>query len=186
VPVAGPLTEVIYEYAPTCTNNTRLDGDTLCGAAVSGCQPVGTGLISYWRWSVPVYVATGKIVPPNDWMRLPGSVCLGPDKVGLPSIAAITGIVNRDFKDLVVLKGAARVKPSGTTLVNYATEFSTPAGKYVLPAVTILGRRVVVTASPERYDWHFGDGTEALDAGSGQDRPVLHTYEKPGSVGRTS
>lgn len=181
--MAAPLTELIYEYAPACTGNTRLDTELICGAALNTCLPASTGLVSYWRWEQRVYVATGLPVPPGTWVQSPGNFCLGPDKVGVPSIAAITGVINRDFKKLVVLKGTADVRPSGTTLVNYSTEFSTKAASYVLDPVIILGRRVVVTATPKQYDWYFGDGASALDAGSGLGRAVTHTYRQSGAVG---
>ena len=38
-PVSLPSTYRIYAYAPTCTGNTRLDADVLCGAAVNTCLP---------------------------------------------------------------------------------------------------------------------------------------------------
>jgi hypothetical protein len=179
-PVLASATEVVYEYAPACTGNSRVDVDLVCGAALNTCQPAATGLVSYWRWEQRVYVATGRPVPPGAWVQSPGNFCLGPEKVGVPSIAAITGVIERDFKKLVVLKGTAEVRPSGTTLVNYSTEFSTTAGSYVLDPVTILGRRVVITAKPKQYDWYFGDGASAVDAGKG---PVMHTYERSGDVG---
>jgi hypothetical protein len=92
-------------------------------------------------------------------------------------------VINRDFKKLVVLKGTAEVRPSGTTLVNYATELSTEAGSYVLDPVTILGRQVVITAKPKQDDWYFGDGASAVDAGAG---PVMHTYRRTATSARTS
>jgi hypothetical protein len=180
VGVVAPSTEVISSYAPACSGNTRLDVDLICGAALNTCLPADTGLVSYWRWQETVFVATGLPVPGGGWVQLPGTVCLGPDKVGVPSIAAITGVISRDFKKLVVLKGAADVRPSGTTLVNYATEFSTTAGRYVLAPVTVLGRRVVITAVPQQYDWFFGDGAGTPDGGAG---PVTHTYSTTGAMG---
>jgi hypothetical protein len=42
----------------------------------------------------------------------------------------------------------------------------------------------VVTAYPKQYDWYFGDGTSALDAGPGQSESsdVKHRYTQTGEV----
>jgi hypothetical protein len=157
-----------------------MDNDLVCGAALNTCMPADTGRVSYWRWEQRVLIATGRPVPPGAWVQAPGNFCLGPEQVGVPSIAAIAGVISRDFKKLVVLKGTAVVKPSGTTLVNYATEFSTTARTYVLAPITILGRRVVITAIPKRYDWYFGDGATTADGTAG---PLSHSYGKSGAVG---
>jgi hypothetical protein len=179
-PVGAPATELVYSYAPACSGNTRVDNDLVCGAALNTCLPAGTGLVSYWRWEQRVFVATGRPVPPGAWVQSPRNFCLGPAKVGVPSVAAIAGVISRDFKNLVVRKGVAVVRPGGTTLVNYATEFSTTAGTYVLAPLTILGRRVVITAIPQRYDWYFGDGAATADGTAG---PLRHSYPKSGTVG---
>lgn len=182
-PVSLPGTYRIYAYAPTCTGNTRTDGDVLCGAAVNTCRPTGTGLIQYWVWYEDIDRATGQPVPPG-WVLEQGSTCLGPDQQGLPTKAAIGGILARDFKSLVVVKGVAHVDPQDATLVNFDTGFWTDARTYTLPAVQILGRTVVVTAKPERFDWYFGDGASALDAGPGRSKTtdVDHTYSSTGTV----
>jgi hypothetical protein len=176
----SPRTEVIYDFAPACTSNSRLDRDLICGAALNICLPSDKGIVNYWRWEQVVYVASGKPVGRGEWVRSLGEFCLGPAKVGVPSVAAIAGVISRDFKNLVVRKGVAVVRPGGTTLVNYATEFSTTAGTYVLAPLTILGRRVVITAIPQRYDWYFGDGAATADGTAG---PLLHSYPKSGTVG---
>jgi hypothetical protein len=179
-----PPTYKIYDYAPTCTGNSRTDAGVLCGAAVNSCQPTGKGIIQFWVWEATYVRATHSVLTPPGWDRLARPVCLGPDDPGVPAIAAVAGIVQRDFKDLVVLKGEAHVTPKGTTLVNYDNGFWTDARAYVLPAVQILGHRVVVTATPDSYDWFFGDGEQALDAGPGRQgtRDVHHVYGDPGRV----
>jgi hypothetical protein len=180
-PVALPGTYVVYQYAPTCTGNTRVDGTGLCGGAVVPCQPPGSGLISYWRWEVTVDRATQAV---RSVVQSPGTFCLGPAVAGLPATAVIAGLLAADFQKLVVVKGKAIVKPKGTTLVNYDTGFYTDARRYVLAPVHILGHTVVVTATPKQYDWYFGDGTSALDAGPGQrdSSDVRHRYADRGSV----
>lgn len=183
-PVVLPDTYTIYDYSPTCSGNSRTDADVLCGAAVNICRPQGQGLINYWRWEATVSRATGKVLDPPGWVQDPGAYCLGPSVPGLPPVAAIGGILADDFQRLVVLRGKANVEPSGATLVNYQTGYYTEAGEYVLDPVQILGRRVVVTAIPQRYDWYFGDRTSALDAGPGRrgTMEVNHTYATSGRV----
>ena len=117
-------------------------------------------------------------------VALPGSYCVAPEVAEPPAAVVIAGVVERDFKSLVVARGTAEVQPRGTTLVNYPTKFFTSAQEYVLPAVTILGRRVVITARPQSYDWFFGDGQSALDVGPGQarDSDVRHVYGVTGTM----
>lgn len=182
-PAELPDTYTIYDYAPTCTGNERTDASVLCGAAVNSCLPTGQGIIQYWRWKATVDRRTGQVLDPPGWVPA-GEVCLGPGDAGVPPLAAIAGILATDFKKLLVVKAIANVEPRGTTLVNYETGFYTETGKYVLDPVTILGHKVVVTATPKQYDWHFGDGHEAIDAGPGRQGTlnVSHTYAETGSV----
>jgi len=183
-PVNLPATYRIYDYAPTCTGNTRGDADALCGAAVNSCLPRNTGQIRYWVWYADVDRATGKIVDPPGWVFEPKTVCLGPTQQGLPTKAAIGGVLASDFQQLVVVKGVAHVDPKDATLVNFETGFWTDAKAYQLAPVQILGHTVVVTAKPERFDWYFGDGATAQDAGPGRSRTtdVSHTYDATGTV----
>ncbi|MFN2538541.1 MAG: hypothetical protein ABR549_10380 [Mycobacteriales bacterium] len=179
-----PKTVKMYAYAPTCTGSTRTDPGVPCGAALTSCQPSGQGLIQFWVWIAEVDTATGQVLDPPGWVMQPSTVCFGPDKAGLPATAAIGGALARDFKDLVVVKGVAHVDPNGSTLVNFQNGYWTDAKTYALPRVQILGHRVVVTAKPERFDWYFGDGTTALNAGPGRrgTTDVEHTYRDKGTV----
>lgn len=52
--------------------------------------------------------------------------------------------------------------PGGETLVNFATNFHTDNDAPSRQAVTLLGRRVVIEATPTTYTWRFGDG-DVLD-----------------------
>jgi hypothetical protein len=171
--------DVSVTFAPTCTGNTYDDAGVLCGAAVSTCQPLGQGIIRYWRWVVTTHPDGSQEV-----VQTPGTFCLPPGAVGLPPVAVVAGLVERDFQSLVIAKGTTEVRPRGTTLVNYPTEFFTAAKAYTLAPVAILGHRVVITATPERFDWVFGDGEQAPDAGPGQatDSDVTHVYAKTGTV----
>jgi hypothetical protein len=172
-----------HDYVLACSGNT-LDngGDLNCMAATAICDNLGPGYLAYWRYEAEFVRATGAIVPPG-WQRT-DTVCLPPGSPLLNPLAAIPGIVERDFQSLVVLKGTAISQPGGSTLVNYQTGFYTEATRYTLDPVGILGHTVVVTAIPSRYDWYFGDGTTALDAGPGakDTLDVSHTYSRRGSV----
>ena len=181
--VGLPRTVRIYSYSPTCTGNTRTRTE-VCGPALNTCQPTGQGDIRFWVWVAEVDTTTGLVLDPPGWVLQPATVCLGPDKPGLPITAAVGGIVARDFKDLVVVKGVAHVDPHGSTLVNFDNGFWTDAKTYVLPPVQILGHQVVVTARPERFDWYFGDGAVAMNAGPGRQgtTDVEHSYNDKGFV----
>jgi hypothetical protein len=182
-PVGVSGTYKVYGYAPTCSGNRRGDAD-VCGAALNSCQPTDAGLVRYWVWVADVDRATGKIVDPPGWVQQSQTACFGPAQQGIPVKAAIGGMLASEFQKLVVLKGVAHVDPHGSTLVNFENGFWTEAKTYVLAPVQILGHTVVVTAKPERYDWYFGDGTAAIDAGPGRqgETGVAHTYEDTGVV----
>ncbi|MGZ6793285.1 MAG: hypothetical protein ACXVFV_10070, partial [Mycobacteriales bacterium] len=85
-------------YAPTCSTNDYQSTDTLCEAAVATCLPAGTGLIRYWRWLLTIDRATGNVLSEK---QLPGSVCIGPSS-DVPVVPAIAGLLEQQFKDLVV------------------------------------------------------------------------------------
>ena len=166
-----------------CTGNTRLDGGTLCAAAVTTCpQP---GFVRFWIYEAKFDGTTNQII--GAWYQVtnPTTLCLGPGTPGVPKPMVIAAQIQRDFKRLVVLQGVARVQPAGKTLVNFDTAFYTEAGAYDLPLTTILGSRVQVRATPVSYDWFFGDGAQASNAGPGArgTTQVSHRYAGTGPVG---
>jgi hypothetical protein len=172
-----------YDYVLACSGNTLANGgDINCMAAISICAGNGPGYLAYWQYEAEFVRATGAIVPPG-WQRV-NTVCLAPGSPLLNPLAAIPGIIERDFRSLVVLKGTAISQPGGSTLVNYKTGFYTDARRYTLDPVGILGHTVVITAEPAQYDWYFGDGTDALDGGPGakDTLDVQHTYTRNGKV----
>ncbi len=172
---SAPHDYVTYAFAPTCTGNSAYDATNICGAAVNTCPPPGQGIIRYWRWQITHHVADGTQTVIKDAQ----TVCLAPTAPGLPPVAAVVGLVERDFKTLVVAKGVTVIKPTGTTLVNYPTKFSTDATSYTLAPVDILGHRVVITANPQQYDWDFGDGERTLNGGR---QDVTNIYANTGKV----
>jgi hypothetical protein len=169
-------------YAPACTGNTRTSAEITCQNASTACPNAAQGYIAYWRWTAVFDRGTNNVV--QDWAQDPGTFCMTAGQDGVPLTPSIVGIVSNDFQRLVVLKGIAHVDPDGATLVNYQNGFWTEAGRYVLDPIQVLGHRVVVTAEPEKYDWYFGDGTSAMNAGPGRHGAldVSHTYASKGAV----
>lgn len=107
------------------------------------------------------------------------TVCLAPDDPVLDPTVAIPAIIEREYKRVVVLKGVADVSPKPDTLVNIPTRFSTAApASYEIP-LTLLGQSVVITATAERYVWHFGDSFSAETAEPGG--RVEHEYVSTGT-----
>jgi hypothetical protein len=171
-----PTTLVEKQYVPTCTGNAAEDGGVLCNAAVQTC-PV-EGEVRFWVYTRVVTIATGAATP---WTRVtdPPSVCLGPNEPALDPLVAIPALVQRDFQRVVVLKGVAEVSPQPDTLVNIPTVFTTSTPRnYDIP-LSLLGQSVVITATAERYTWHFGDGASLSTSEPGG--RVEYEYSKAGA-----
>lgn len=181
-PSAGP-SRVRADYVETlvtvgCAGNTPENNDAVCGAALNSCpDPVA---MQFWQWTRTVDGATGQPLTVFRRTANPPYVCLAPAAaqaagVVVDPVAAVAAVVERDFRSLVVLRGAVRVAPSPETLVNYPTRFSTDApGAYAIP-VSILGRAVVITATAREYTWFLGE-SELTTAGP----EVVHTFRAPG------
>jgi len=176
----GP--ERVRALAPACSGNSPADPGLLCGAATTTCPKPGD--VAFWTWTAVLDPKTGKQTP---WVLQtnPLTVCMGAAAPGVPKAVVIRATVEREFKRLVVLKGVATPQPAGKTLVNFDTAFYTRAAAYQLPPITIVGSTVRVRASPARYDWHFGDGTQLADRGPGakDTEQVTHRYTSTGRVG---
>lgn len=176
----GPSAPVIInqsKYIPTCSGNTATDSSVLCTAAVETCPTQGE--VRFWVYTREYNTVTNRAL--TDWERAatPSTVCLGPDDPAIDPTVAIPAIVQRDFKRVVVLKGMAEVSPKPDTLVNIPTIFTTRTPpSYDIP-LSLLGQSVVITATAERYTWHFGDGTSASTSAPGG--RVEHEYRKAAS-----
>src|SRR5206468_1583314 len=67
----------------------------------------------------------------------------------------------------------------GRTLVNFATNFLTTNTEPTTQAVTLLGQRVEIEATPQSWVWHYGDGGSDTTSSPGAAYPdleVTHTY----------
>lgn len=173
---AKPAPTVIEQkrYVPACTGNTATDGGLLCTYAAETCPDQGE--VRFWVYTREYNTVTNRAL--TDWERAatPSTVCLGPDDPVIDPAIAIPAIVQRDFKRVVVVKGVAEVSPRPDTLVNIPTVFSTRTPpSYDIP-LNLLGQSVVITATAERYTWHFGDGTSASASAPGG--RVEHEYRE--------
>lgn len=171
---SGPTVRRETRYAPTCTGNTYNDMGVLCNAAVETCPDEGE--VRFWVWSRTFEEDLDAWRP---W-RLVDTVCLGADDPAIDPAVAVPMTVQREFTSVVVLKGAAEVSPEPDTLVNIPTVFTTNApATYEIP-MTLLGQSVVITATAQRYTWHFGDGESATSTAP-QGR-IEHEYAEAETV----
>ncbi|MCW2501394.1 MAG: hypothetical protein JWN87_3070 [Frankiales bacterium] len=181
-PVSLPGAYDVVQYVPACSGNRRGRVEQLCGAALVSCTPAGRGLVRYWVWVVTVDRVTGRELRA---VQRPGTTCVGSAVAGVSPVAAIGALVAAEFQRLRVNVGRVTAEPGPRTLVNFETGFFTDAsGPYALPAVTILGHRVVVTARPTGWEWFFGDGTRLRTSSPGKRGTVQvgHTYRDTGRV----
>lgn len=150
---ATPIVRRQTRYAPTCTGNTYDNPGVVCSAAVDTCAE-GTDEVRFWVWSRTFDEQLGEWSP---W-QLVDTVCLAGDDPAIDPAVAVPLTVQREFASVVVLKGRAKISPEPDTLVNVPTVLTTDApASYDIP-LTLLGQQVVITATAERYTWHFGDG----------------------------
>ena len=170
-----PEVRIVSRFAPTCSENTAINGDSLCTAALTSCPEDGD--IAYWVWEQAV--PAGQQPDPSGWVRStsPAYVCKGPTDPAVSVTQAVAGIVQREFSSYDLTRGRVVVAPQGKTLVGFRTRFWTEATEYTFVR-SILGRQVEITATPEEYVFHFGDGTterrtSAPRAGSDD---VVHAY----------
>ena len=165
-----------------CAGNTPERNDAVCGAALTGCPDPNAVL--FWQWTRTIDGPTGQ--PLTTFRRTfdPPYACLAPAAaqaagVVIDPLVAIAAALERDFRSLVVRKGATRVTPSPETLVNYPTRFTTDApASHDLP-VTVLGRAVRITATARHYDWFLGNDE---DIRTTEVPELLHTYRTAGDV----
>ena len=116
-----------------------------------------------------------------------GTACLTADeetRVGDPP--PIRVLVLRAFENLDWPASELVVQPpDGRTLVNLDTNFYTSNTEATSIPVTLVQARVVVTAEPIAYRWHFGDGTSTTTTSPGAPYPdldVAHVYETTDKV----
>lgn len=162
-PGGPPRVEIRYE--PTCTPGQGTD--TTCSDAYT-CPGPNEIRFNVWRRE-----------DGGEWV-LVGDQCLGgsPGVAPLPEVTP--GHVLREVRRLPLPRATVAIQPSGRTLVNLDTVFSTTAPQFD-ETVTILGQQVHIVAKPTRYTWDFADGTTKTTASPGRPYPamdVTHRYTK--------
>ncbi|MDP3713994.1 MAG: hypothetical protein Q8R60_16075 [Mycobacteriales bacterium] len=173
-----PVRVTVERLAPTCAGNTWSDSGTLCTGALTLCAVEGE--IAFWVWRQVIEVGTAP--DPNAWRRVSGFRCIGPSDPVVDPRVAIAGIVQREFSSYDIFRGSVVVDPEGETLVGFPTRFWTDAREYEFTR-SILGRRVVITARPVEFVFHFGDGQVARRsvAPRPETADLVHDYAGPGS-----
>ncbi|WP_262852924.1 hypothetical protein [Mumia quercus] len=110
-----------------------------------------------------------------------GTACRGGGSSDIAPLPEVTpGHVLREVRRLPLPRATVAIQPSGRTLVNLDTVFSTTAPQFD-ETVTILGQQVRIVAKPTRYTWDFADGTTKTTATPGRPYPamdVTHRYTK--------
>jgi hypothetical protein len=178
----GATVRVVTAVAPICQGNTPGDTTTVCSAALLACADDGD--IAYWVWHQEV--RAGEAVDPAAWVKVldPPYVCRGPTEPVVSPREAVAAVVDREFASYGITRGRLMVDPEGTTLVGFRTRFWTDAEEYGFTR-TILGRQVRITATPQRYVFHFGDGSTATRDGDAAPRKgtddLVHVYRRSGS-----
>ncbi len=117
-----------------------------------------------------------------------GQQCVLPDD---PVLVVTPAMVLTAFQRLTWPASGLRIQPpDGRTAVNLDTYFRTDDTAPVTQAVTLLGQRVTIEATPARFTWHYGDGEVVTTSSPGGPYPrsrgdVVHRYRREGDV-RTS
>lgn len=162
---------------PACTGNSSEENGRLCTGAVATCPEPGH--LRYWVYRRTVTPAD----PDPAWIRVydPPWRCVGPDQAqAFDPRAAIAGVIESEFRRVVVQRGVAEVAPAPQTLVNIPTRFRTPTPeRYDIP-LTLLGQSVVITAQAESWTWHVGDGATPTTSTKGTGGQVEHVYRRAG------
>lgn len=100
-----------------------------------------------------------------------GEVCLDSDQAG--QLGEITpGLVLREFKNLDWPSAELVIQPrDNRTLVNYKTLFYTTLAEPATQTITLLGRKVLIEATPTTYIWHSDQGAEIWETAD-PSRPI--------------
>ncbi|NHC44523.1 hypothetical protein [Motilibacter aurantiacus] len=165
-------------YTPACDGNKPEEVvDSGCTRATTGC---GVGQLNFWVWRRTVDPVAGTR---SDWQQ-GGMVCRSPrdpteedPRATLPQIVAA-------FKALTVPVARPQIQPSGRSLVGLDTIFYTRVGAQTWTDVLVAVEQIDFTATPERYIWHFGDGTELTTTDPGKPYPnqtITHQYKQSGA-----
>lgn len=172
-----------YRYVPTCNENTPEGAtDVLCDAALSLCPDPA----DIRTWIYRRRVDTTATAAEREYVRVtpPAYECRPLSATPeVDPLVALAALVDRDFQQVVVLKGVPEVSPRPDTLVNIPTIFTTSSpASYDIP-LTLLGQSVVITATAKTWTWNFGDGQSQSTSAPGSKGRVEHVYRQADSRG---
>ncbi|MFQ4147370.1 hypothetical protein AAGW05_01515 [Arthrobacter sp. LAPM80] len=116
----------------------------------SGTPDGKPGTAIYW------YRARKNAVP-SDWQYYSGPVCVF-DAKPRDILAEIAGLIAHEFQRTPVAAATLGSQPGPHTLRGKETNVWAQAATQTFN-ITMLGQRVMITATPVAYTWNYGDGT---------------------------
>ncbi|MCW2620578.1 MAG: hypothetical protein JWL64_180, partial [Frankiales bacterium] len=170
---AGSYTVHAYSFA--CSGNTAVSSGNICNGAVNCPDPTET---RYWVYDATVTVTPGQPNTQSAW-RLTATQCLNLDPATAPSLAAVAAQVETDFVRKRPATPTVTITPASGILVTLTNTLSAgDANPVRLPPDNILGLPVVITATPVRWHWDFGDHTTQTTTAPS----TTHVWHTKGSV----
>lgn len=188
-PASGPVPQVSTvtrtQYVAACSGNTVSNAfDNICANAVSCADPLAT---RYW-----IYQQTTT----TDRRQTPPEVTVGPWRMtdercearnDGPTLGAVQAIVRTEFVSKRPALPQLVVRPAPRVLISAQNAFSAGSREPVELVDTVLGLPIVITATPRRWVWDFGDGQTVTTTSPG--RPgtpeVAHAYDRVGPMSVT-
>jgi PKD repeat protein len=165
-PSSGDAT-VQFEYGPTC----EVGGQATCFGGVP-CFDDGVEGVTY-----DVFLDGEKV----------SEVCVTEQQAAAAAPVVTPERVLRAFRSLSWPQSDLVIQPpDGQTLVNFPTNFYTEDDEPLQRQVTLLGRSVVIEATPAEYTWRFGDGETLSTQSPGAPYPTLgvtHEYATADAFG---
>ncbi|MEQ6900301.1 PKD domain-containing protein [Nocardioides sp. YIM 152588] len=160
----GATAPIYHEY-----NACALESAALCYEPA--VCPDGQNEVAFW-YTDP---ETGNILSE-------GTYCPGEDEAAEPATITL-GMVLEAFRRIPLHAAELAIEPpDGRTLVNFETNFYSPAAP-LERTVVILGQRVDLHITIATYHWDFGDGTTRDTTTAGAPYPALaltHNYRHTG------
>lgn len=166
------------KYVVSCSGNSVEAPDFLCEAATTTCPDLSA--TRYWIFSSTWSDAAAQY---QGWKRRPDSVCLSPAALeeGEDPLLALAAAVRSQWRNFGLPKAAVTTLPGEQTLTGAVTRLVTAAPiQSDLPAKDVLGYRVRLNVTAQRYVWDFGDGDSVVLPSNEASRAIDHVYRSPG------
>jgi hypothetical protein len=175
-------------WAPACPENVPGSGFVYsCPAATNSCPKPGD--LRYW-----VAYRDLTVRPADSWHRLAGDYCLSHNPT--LDLGAVEANVERQFRDLPLPHGTITVEPKNYGVVNIPVIAFTDTPQQRVFSLTALGSSVTLTATPQTWSWHWGNGIpDSTTTGPSAGYPTCqaatsscaaYTYTNTGSYGPVS